>query len=46
MKRKAGEKHSAHRALGQMVAGGSEWAVGKKVDQKLTERLTKQGIGG
>ncbi len=40
--RKAEEKHSTHRALGQMVAGGVSWAVGKRVDQELAERLQRK----
>ena len=42
MKRKAEEKNSTHRALGQMVAGGVSWAVGKKLDDKLAEKLEEK----
>lgn len=39
VKTTAVESNSTHRALGQMVAGGAEWAVGEKVHQRLAERL-------
>ena len=38
-KHKTAEKNSTQRALGQMVAGGVSWAVGKTESEKMAERL-------
>ena len=42
MKRKAEEKNSTHRALGQMVAGGVSWSLGRRLDDKLAEKLEEK----